>query len=149
MSDELPESKPPAAAEEAPPAERASVSRDAAATAVLRARAAASAWHELGAAERARALEPLKQRVLRRADEIAATVSRECGKPLEEALLAEVLPNADLVDFWTRSAEELLAVDVLELDALSYPKCWYCTICSASIPARRRACCASRGAWSP
>ncbi len=97
------------------------MSRDAAATAVLRARAAASAWHELGAAERARALEPLKQRVLRRADEIAATVSRECGKPLEEALLAEVLPNADLVDFWTRSAEELLAVDVLELDALSYP----------------------------
>ena len=31
----------------------------------------------------------------------------ECGKPIEEGALAEVLPNADLIDYWTTSIEEL------------------------------------------
>src|SRR5262249_13083512 len=32
-----------------------------------------------------------------------------------------VLPNADLIDYWTSSIEELLDPTTLELDALSYP----------------------------
>ncbi|HTJ82079.1 MAG TPA: aldehyde dehydrogenase family protein, partial [Polyangiaceae bacterium] len=63
----------------------------------------------------------LAPRILRNADRIGEIVSRECGKPVEEALLAEVLPNADLVGYWTKSAEELLAAEDLELDTLSYP----------------------------
>src|SRR5262249_3339643 len=34
---------------------------------------------------------------------------------------AEVLPNADLVDYWTASIEELLEGATVELDALAYP----------------------------
>ncbi len=63
----------------------------------------------------------VKRRLLERADEIAELLHRECGKPIEEAVLAEVLPNADLVDYWTASIEELLDGAIVELDALAYP----------------------------
>lgn len=57
---------------------------------------------------RIRAIAKLKDRLLARADEIAATVAEETGKPIEEALLAEVIPNADLVAYWTGAAHALL-----------------------------------------
>ena len=46
---------------------------------------------------------------------------KECGKPIEEAALAEVLPNADLVDYWVASIEEALDPQTVELDAVAYP----------------------------
>ena len=107
--------------EAAPSARDEDVKADAVATAFARAKDAQLAWADLGVAERASALGKLGARILRRANEIGETVARECGKPLEEALLAEVLPNADLVAYWTKSAEEMLASEELELDALSYP----------------------------
>ena len=71
--------------------------------------------------DRASAIAKVKKRILERADAIGALLSRECGKPVEEGLLAEVLPNADLVDYWTMSIEELLDGQTVELDALAYP----------------------------
>jgi acyl-CoA reductase-like NAD-dependent aldehyde dehydrogenase len=94
---------------------------DKVAAALARAREAQPAWAALTPAERAEKLRPLKKRILRRADEIATTLTREAKKPHEEGLLAEVLPNADLVDYWTRSIEELLAPELLELDPIAYP----------------------------
>jgi acyl-CoA reductase-like NAD-dependent aldehyde dehydrogenase len=91
------------------------------ARAVERARAAQRAWAEVSVRERASAIARVKGRLLARAEEIAELVHRECGKPLEEAALAEVLPNADLVDYWTTAIEELLDGTTLELDAVSYP----------------------------
>lgn len=88
---------------------------------VARARDAQRAWAERGARERAAALAPLKKRILARAEEIGALLEEECGKPFEEAVLAEVLPNADLSDYWVDSIEELVACQTIELDALSYP----------------------------
>jgi acyl-CoA reductase-like NAD-dependent aldehyde dehydrogenase len=88
---------------------------------IARARAAQAKWAELSARERAIAVAPLKRRLLERAEAIAELVHRECGKPIEEAALAEVLPNADLVDYWTDSIEELLDGTTVELDPLSYP----------------------------
>lgn len=88
---------------------------------VARARAAQARWAGETAYERARALAKLKPRILARADEIADLVRLECGKPTEEGLLAEVLPNADLVDYWVASIEELLAPTAVELDPLSFP----------------------------
>src|SRR4029453_8583464 len=38
------------------------------------------------------------------------------------AALAEVLPSADLVDYWTVSIEELVEPTTVELDALAYPR---------------------------
>ncbi len=91
------------------------------AAAVARARKAQPGWAGTDLRERIDLLSKLKGRILSRAEEIADLVHRECGKPVEEAALAEVLPNADLVDYWTASIEELLEPSTLELDALSYP----------------------------
>ena len=79
------------------------------------------AWASTPVDRRATAIAGLKGRLLARAEEIAELLHRECGKPVEEAALAEVLPNADLVEYWTTSIEELLDPTILELDALSYP----------------------------
>lgn len=88
---------------------------------VARARKAQIAWAAVPPHERALRVAKLKRRLLARAEEIADLLHRECGKPIEEAALAEVLPNADLIDYWTTSIEELLEPTPVELDAFSYP----------------------------
>lgn len=91
------------------------------AAAVGRARKAQRAWADKPVSERIAAVRQLKRRVLERAEAIAELLLRECGKPIEEGALAEVLPSADLVDWWAASIEELLEPTTVELDALSYP----------------------------
>lgn len=88
---------------------------------VARARSAQRTWGDLPIRDRIDAVGKLKKRILARAEEIATTLHEECGKPIEEATLSEVLPNADLVDYWTLMAEELLDGVTVELDALAYP----------------------------
>ncbi|AKT40169.1 aldehyde dehydrogenase family protein [Chondromyces crocatus] len=88
---------------------------------VAKAREAQSSWAAKPIRERAERIAPVKKRLLQRAEEIAELLRLECGKPIEEAVLAEVLPNADLVDYWTSSIEELLDDAPIELDPLSYP----------------------------
>jgi acyl-CoA reductase-like NAD-dependent aldehyde dehydrogenase len=89
---------------------------------VARARAVQPAWAELGAAERARRLAPVKDRVLERAQAIAQCLHDELGKPVVEGLLGEVLASADVVQYWTRSIEGLLQPTEVPLDPLSYPR---------------------------
>src|ERR1700688_3992702 len=62
---------------------------------VARARKAQAEWAKTPVASRAATLARLKRKVLERAEEIAELLHRECGKPIEEGALAEVLPNAD------------------------------------------------------
>lgn len=88
---------------------------------VARARSAQKTWGELPVRDRIDAVAKVKKRILARAQEIADTLHKECGKPIEEAALAEVLPNADLVDYWTETAEELLDGVTIEPDPLAYP----------------------------
>jgi acyl-CoA reductase-like NAD-dependent aldehyde dehydrogenase len=88
---------------------------------VKRAREAQARWADVTPRKRAAILRQLKARLLSRAEEIATLVHKECGKPIEEAALAEVLPNADLVDYWTASIEELLDGTNVELNPLAYP----------------------------
>jgi acyl-CoA reductase-like NAD-dependent aldehyde dehydrogenase len=88
---------------------------------VAQARAAQPAWAALGPRERARRLRPVKNRLLERADAIAECVHLEVGKPRVEALLGEVLPSADVVDYWVRWIEELQHPSDVELDTLAYP----------------------------
>jgi acyl-CoA reductase-like NAD-dependent aldehyde dehydrogenase len=96
------------------------MAEDQVAAIVARARAAQSAWAELGAGERARRLGPLQDRVLERAEAIADCVHEEVGKPSVEGLLGEALPSADLVAYWTRSIQELLEPTELELTSVAY-----------------------------
>jgi acyl-CoA reductase-like NAD-dependent aldehyde dehydrogenase len=83
---------------------------------VAKARAAQSAWAQKSVRERAAALVAVRDRILDRAQEFAKSVHLETGKPEVEALLAEVLPTADVVEFWTDSIEELLDATDVELD---------------------------------
>src|SRR5579864_8067443 len=89
---------------------------------VARARSAQPAWARLGAGERARRIAPLKDLVLERAEAIADCLHEEIGKPSVEGLLGEVLPTADLVQYWIRAIEDLLQPTDVELDSVAYPK---------------------------
>jgi acyl-CoA reductase-like NAD-dependent aldehyde dehydrogenase len=88
---------------------------------VARARAAQQAWADLDVSVRARRLAPLKDRVLDRAEAIAACVRKEVGKPDVEALLGEVLPSADVVAYWTQTINELLEPSEVDIDRVAYP----------------------------
>jgi acyl-CoA reductase-like NAD-dependent aldehyde dehydrogenase len=88
---------------------------------VKKARAAQPAWGALSADERARRIAPLKNRVLDRAEAIARVVRDEVGKPEVEALLGEVLPSADVVQYWTSHIAELLDPEEMDIDAIAYP----------------------------
>ncbi|MGO8996667.1 MAG: aldehyde dehydrogenase family protein [Polyangiaceae bacterium] len=89
---------------------------------VSRAQAAQRAWGSRPVAERSRALRPLKSRVLDAAERIADLVHREVGKPEAEALSAEVLATADVVDYWCDTIEEHMVDRIIDLDPLSYPR---------------------------
>jgi acyl-CoA reductase-like NAD-dependent aldehyde dehydrogenase len=88
---------------------------------VARARAAQRAWAELSVDARVQQLGALKDRILDRAESIAAVVHEEVGKPEVEALLGEVLPSADVVQYWTGAIGELLEPSPVALDWIAYP----------------------------
>lgn len=89
---------------------------------VERARAAQVAWASRPLGERIRVVAGVSSRILARAEEIAASIRRETGKPEVEALLGEVLPSADVVAYWQKALPDELEPFEPELDALSYPK---------------------------
>lgn len=88
---------------------------------VARARGAQRAWAETSVEERAKRIAQVKDRILERAEAIATCVHEEVGKPDVEALLGEVLPSADVVDYWTRAVIEMLDPMEVEMDPLAYP----------------------------
>lgn len=88
---------------------------------VARARAAQGPWAALCIEKRVRALLPLKDRILERADAVARCVHEEVGKPEVEALLGEVLPSADVVAHWTETIADLIEPSEVALDGLAYP----------------------------
>ncbi len=94
---------------------------DAVAAIVAKARAAQVAWGQRPLSERIEALWPLKDRILDRGPEMARLLRKECGKPEGETWTAEVMPDADLVDYWVDKIEELLAPEEVPLDSLTYP----------------------------
>jgi len=89
---------------------------------VARARKAQIEWAQTTLEERISAMRDMRSRILDRAERIAKVVCEEVGKPEVEALLSEVLPTADVVDYWTDEIEELLEAHDVDLDPLSYPR---------------------------
>ncbi len=96
-------------------------SPDDVASIVKRAREAQLGWAETPVYERAAIIAKVKDRLLDRAEALAKTVSDETGKPMAEALLADVVASADVFDFWCASIEELTAPQEIDLDGLTYP----------------------------
>ncbi len=83
--------------------------------ALARARAAQPAWAALGFAERGAVLRRVNEIILDRADEIADLISRENGKTLSSAMAAEISATADLIAYYARNAERLLAREPIPL----------------------------------
>jgi succinate-semialdehyde dehydrogenase/glutarate-semialdehyde dehydrogenase len=72
--------------------------------AVLRARAAQSAWNEIGAKQRVAVLREFQRLLHKKKLEVATLITREAGKPLVEALLTEVLVVLDAARFYVENA---------------------------------------------
>jgi succinate-semialdehyde dehydrogenase/glutarate-semialdehyde dehydrogenase len=78
------------------------------------AHAAFPAWSRTTFAERRRLLDRLREAILAHADELAALIEREQGKPVAEARIAEVLPSLDALRHLSEHAEDLLREDAVE-----------------------------------
>jgi len=76
--------------------------------AVARARAAQPAWAEIGLKRRIEILREFQHKLYLRKSEVAATITREAGKPLAEALVTEVLVVLDAARFLIDNAWKLL-----------------------------------------
>jgi len=82
--------------------------------ALRRARAAQQSWGQRRIEERCRSMRPLLELMIDRRDALALAISRETGKPRYEALLTEVLPCLDLLDYYLRKAPEILAPEAIK-----------------------------------
>jgi acyl-CoA reductase-like NAD-dependent aldehyde dehydrogenase len=83
--------------------------------AVERARRAQRAWGALTVEQRCTRLAPLQRVVLDQMDDIAGAITRENGKPLFEALSAEVMFALDLMKTYLRRAPKVLAPQKIAL----------------------------------
>ncbi|MGA8501424.1 MAG: aldehyde dehydrogenase family protein [Candidatus Sulfotelmatobacter sp.] len=81
--------------------------------AVARARAAQTAWSDLGVRKRIAVLREFQRRLHERKIEIAEAITREAGKPVAEALTTEVLVVLDAARFLIDNAYRLLRDDPL------------------------------------
>src|SRR5438093_8954707 len=76
--------------------------------AVLKARAAQPAWGSLSFKQRGAYILRAKDLLLQSQDDICDLIAREAGKPAVEALASEVLPVANLMDYFARKSEKVL-----------------------------------------
>lgn len=88
---------------------------------VRRARVAQRSFAALDLAERASLLGRIKRAILERGEAIARAIIDETGKPEAEAWLHEIVPTADLGDYWSSEGPNHLSPVMPLLDGLSYP----------------------------
>jgi succinate-semialdehyde dehydrogenase/glutarate-semialdehyde dehydrogenase len=85
-----------------------------AAAAVGAAADAFAGWSARSFAERGKVLLAVRDRLVDRAEDIAALIEREQGKPAAEAYLVELFPAAELLKHLAQEAEELLREETVE-----------------------------------
>jgi succinate-semialdehyde dehydrogenase/glutarate-semialdehyde dehydrogenase len=103
-------------------AEIAVSSADEVRAAVGRARHAQKGWGTLPVAERARRVAAWKDELVARADEVVDAIVAESGKTRTEALGMEVMLVIDLIDYFARRAEDILAPRSIPLHLLKHRK---------------------------
>lgn len=77
-------------------------------TLFARARTAQKVWATRSVGARTEILLQIREALINQADEVAALISRENGKPLFEALSNEVLPCVELLTFFASHSERVL-----------------------------------------
>ncbi len=97
-----------------------------AASVVAEVRAAAEPWAALTPAARAVRLREAGREMLAGADELAALIAQETGKPLAEALSADVVGVADLFGYWCKHGPDMLSARTGRIPKLEMPgkKAW-------------------------
>jgi acyl-CoA reductase-like NAD-dependent aldehyde dehydrogenase len=88
--------------------------------AVRRARAAQVSWGSLPVRERARRVSAFRDELLARADEVIDAIVAESGKTRQEALSMEVMLIVDLVDYFCKRAESILAPRAIPLHLMKH-----------------------------
>jgi acyl-CoA reductase-like NAD-dependent aldehyde dehydrogenase len=88
---------------------------------VERARAAQAAWAQTPPRERAHRILQARERFLAAGEKIVETCRREVGKVEAEGWLWEVVPSADLFDYWAKKGPKLLKPRKVEVNALNFP----------------------------
>jgi acyl-CoA reductase-like NAD-dependent aldehyde dehydrogenase len=86
-----------------------------------RCRAAQHAWAHRPLRERARVLDRAKRSFLAAGERLAATIEEELGRPRAETYLAEIVPDADLFDYWCGRGPALLQPEGVAIDPLTFP----------------------------
>lgn len=90
--------------------------------ALARARAAQAVWKKLALEERCERILRLRDLIVDRSDALVDVISRECGKPAQEALVHEVMPVVDLAAFYAKRAPKILAPREIELHLFKHRK---------------------------
>ena len=96
------------------------LSGEQASSAIAAAQQAFPAWSALSLRERGRHLLALRQELLAKAEEIAALVAEEQGKPLAEAHLVEIFPSLECLKHLGERAEDVLSEDPVEAEVLLF-----------------------------
>jgi succinate-semialdehyde dehydrogenase/glutarate-semialdehyde dehydrogenase len=90
--------------------------------ALARARAAQVAWRKLALEERCERVLRLRDVLVDRSDALVDIISRECGKPAQEALVHEVMAVVDLAAFYAKRAPKILAPREIDLHLFKHRK---------------------------
>ena len=97
-------------------------SQDQVLEALAKARAAQAGWAARSFKERGAFLLKAKDVLLRQQDEICALIAKESGKPSLEALTSEVMPVANLLDYFARQSAKLLRAEQFTLSVFRNKK---------------------------
>jgi succinate-semialdehyde dehydrogenase/glutarate-semialdehyde dehydrogenase len=83
--------------------------------AIARARAAQSDWANRSFRQRADVVMRARRIILDEMEQIARLISRECGKPIAEAISMEITPTLDLMQYFARRTRKLLRPQKIEI----------------------------------
>src|SRR5579875_1544236 len=90
--------------------------------AVATARAVQPFWAALSFRQRGVYLLRFRDIVLERSDKLAQVISQEVGKPRVESMLTEILAAADIINYYVKNAEKMLADEPVPLHLLKHRK---------------------------
>jgi succinate-semialdehyde dehydrogenase/glutarate-semialdehyde dehydrogenase len=81
---------------------------------VARARAAQPAWSALGTSRRIAVIRRFQELLLAERDHVAKVITTECGKPIMESLLTEIVVALDSARFCADNAHKVLRTETVE-----------------------------------
>jgi succinate-semialdehyde dehydrogenase/glutarate-semialdehyde dehydrogenase len=85
---------------------------------VEEARKALPFWSSLSFKERGAFLMKAREYILQHLDEIAHTITEDNGKPLVEAISADILPVCDLIAYFSKNTEKLLRREKIDIGVM-------------------------------